>query len=239
MNDLYDCIVIGAGPAGLSAALFLARYRRRVLVFHHNSPRNLYSHGVHGFLGHHGILPVDLLARGRDEVRLHGDLIVEGSVTKAERVADDHFRVTVGEDGAASASQTFDARRLLLATGLRDVKPDLPGFSEFYGLSVFHCPDCDGYEVSDKRVAVLGAGRKAVAFTLELLTWTDRLTLITDDGEEEIGDEDREKLALFKIPILDRSAVGLERSSEEPRVGKERDRLCGTLWWPQLERTMQ
>jgi thioredoxin reductase len=66
----------------------------------------------------------------------------------------------IGNDDGASASQTFDARRLLLDTGLRDVKPDLPGFSEFYGLSVFHCSDCDGYEVSDKRVAVLGAGRE-------------------------------------------------------------------------------
>jgi thioredoxin reductase len=221
MIDLHDCIVIGAGPAGLSAALFLARYRRRVLVFHHNSPRNLYSHGVHGFLGHHGILPVDLLARGRDEVRTHGGVIVEGRVTKAERMADGHFRVTVGNDDGASASQTFDARRLLLATGLRDVKPDLPGFSEFYGLSVFHCPDCDGYEVSDQRVTVLGAGRKAVAFTLGLLTWTDRLTLITG-GEEEIGDKDREKLAMFDIPILDRGVVGLEGDANAGRLERVR-----------------
>jgi thioredoxin reductase len=214
MTDLYDCIVIGAGAAGLSAALFLARYRHRVFVFHHNSPRNLYSHGVHGFLGHHGILPVDLRARGRDEVRLHGGVIVEGRVTKAERMEDDHFRVTVGEDGGAWASQTFAARRLLLATGLRDVKPSMPGFREFYGLSVFHCPDCDGYEVSDKRVAVLSGGRKAVAFTLGLLTWTDRLTLITGGGEEQIGDEDREKLELAVVAVAEGSmaAVHIHKS---------------------------
>src|SRR5215218_7010582 len=174
-DQLYDCIVVGAGPAGLSAALFLARYRRRVLTFHHNSPRNLYSHGVHGFLGHHGILPEELLARGRDEVTGHGGLIIEGCVTRAEKISDEHFRVYTGdENGGADQAQIFDARRILLATGLRDLKPDCPGFSDFYGTSVHHCPDCDGYEVSDKRVAVLSRGTQAIGFTLNLLTWTNR-----------------------------------------------------------------
>jgi thioredoxin reductase len=76
MDTVYDCIVVGAGPAGLSASLFLARYLHSSLTFHHNSPRNEYAHGVHGFLGHHGISPAELLARGRDEVTTHGGLII-------------------------------------------------------------------------------------------------------------------------------------------------------------------
>src|SRR4051794_19421482 len=95
---LLDCIVVGAGPGGLSASLFLARYRHKVLTFHHNSPRNIYSHGVHGFLGHHGILPSELLKRGKDEVCLHGGLLIEGFVKTAERLGDEHFRVTTGGD---------------------------------------------------------------------------------------------------------------------------------------------
>src|SRR6185503_17664449 len=110
-KDLYDCIVVGAGPAGLSASLFLARYRRRTLTFHHNSPRNEYAHGVHGFLGHHGISPAELLARGRDEVTTHGGLIVEACVSSVEKISPEHFRVSAGPEG--SEQHVFEARRLL------------------------------------------------------------------------------------------------------------------------------
>jgi thioredoxin reductase len=222
---MYDCIVIGAGPAGLSASLFLARYRRRVLTFHNSSPRNLYSHGVHGFLGHHGIMPAELLARGRDEVTLHGGLIVEGCVTKVEKLGEEHFRVSTGDDdrdaddkNAHAAVHSFEARRILLATGLRDLTPDCPGFADFYGVTVHHCPDCDGYEVSDKRVAVLSPGEKGVGFTLGLLTWTDKLVLLTDGDAEGVCEEHREKLARFDIPVREERVTGLEGDSEKKRI---------------------
>ncbi|HEX8844344.1 MAG TPA: NAD(P)/FAD-dependent oxidoreductase [Pyrinomonadaceae bacterium] len=225
-QDLYDCIVIGAGPAGLSASLFLARYRRRVLTFHHNSPRNLYSHGVHGFLGHHGIQPEELLARGRDEVTEHGGLIVEGCVTGVERLGDEHFRVHVGDDGKGDdeegGRQAFEARRILLATGLRDMTPDCPGFSDFYGVTVHHCPDCDGYEVSERRVAVLSRGAESVGFTLSMLTWTDQLTLLTNGDEGDMTDEHRAKLERFGIPIMNQPVAGLEGNTETKRIERVR-----------------
>ena len=212
VDKLYDCIVIGAGPAGLSASLFLARYLRRTLTFHHNSPRNEYSHGVHGFLGNHGILPNELLARGRDEVTSHGGLIVEACVTAVEKLSSERFRVTVGDE----EQRGFEARRLLLATGLRDQTPDCPGFREFYGFSVFHCPDCDGYETRDKRVAVLAHGENAAAFAANLLTWTTKLTLLTD--QNEIPSRDREKLAALEIPVKTESIVALEGDTTERRL---------------------
>jgi thioredoxin reductase len=205
VDDLYDCIVIGAGPAGLSASLFLARYLRRTLTFHHNSPRNEYAHGVHGFLGHHGIRPGELLARGRDEVMSHGGLIVEACVTAVEKVSPEHFRVFTGEE--VSARRVFNARRLLLATGLRDLTPDCSGFREFYGWSVFHCPDCDGFEVRDKRVAVLTRGKNSFGFVENLLTWTKKLTVLTDGGE--ISSEDRAKSAQLEIPVRTDSVIAL------------------------------
>ncbi len=200
-RDLYYCIVIGAGPAGLSASLFLARYLRRTLTFHHNSPRNEYAHGIHGFLGHDGIRPLELLARGRDEVTSYGGLIIEACVTAVEAVSPEHFRVFVG-----GGERVFDARRLLLATGLRDLTPDCPGFREFYGSSVFHCPDCDGYEVRDKQVAVLAHGDNAAGFTENILTWTRDVTLLTD--QHEISD--RAKLDALDVAVRTEQVVALE-----------------------------
>ena len=206
IDDLYDCIVIGAGPAGLSASLFLARYLRRTLTFHHNSPRNEYAHGIHGFLGHHGIRPAELLARGRDEVTTHGGLIIEACVNAVEQVSAECFRVFAGPEG--TKDRVFESRRLLLATGLRDLTPDCPGFREFYGSSVFHCPDCDGYEVKDKRVAVLTHGKNAAAFTEHLLTWTSQLTLLTD--QREISDSDRAALEKLDVAIRTDAVVALD-----------------------------
>lgn len=212
-QELYECIVIGAGPAGLSASLFLARYRHRTLTFHHNSPRNEYSHGVHGFLGHHGISPVELLARGRDEVTAHGGLIVEGCVTGIELLPNKHFRVSIGD--VEQERRTFDAQRVLLATGLRDVTPDCPGFRDFYGVSVHHCPDCDGYECIDKRIAVLGSGRKTVGFALGLLTWTNKITLITED---DVSNDDRAQLAAFDIDVRKQTVKALEGNLESMQL---------------------
>lgn len=218
-KEIYDCIVIGAGPAGLSAALFLARYHRRALTFHYGSPRNIYSHGVHGFLGHHGILPTELLKRGRAEVEEHGGVIVEGCVTKAEKIAGEGFRITAKVEDEA---QTFEARRLLLATGLRDLLPECPGFRDFYGMTVHHCPDCDGYEVTGKRVAVLGTGKETAGFTLNLLTWTDKLSLITDGKGVDLSDEHRARLARFEIPITDRHVAALEGDVESCQLERVR-----------------
>lgn len=206
VDDLYDCIVIGAGPAGLSASLFLARYLRRTLAFHHNSPRNEYAHGVHGFLGHHGIRPNELLARGRDEVTSHGGLIMEACVDSVEQVSPECFRVVANSNG--SDPRVFEARRLLLATGLRDLTPDCPGFREFYGSSVHHCPDCDGYEVKDKRVAVLAHNDNSAAFAANLLTWTRHVTLLTD--KNEIPTRDRAKLADLGITVRTEAVVALD-----------------------------
>ena len=161
---------------------------------------------MHGFLGHDGISPRELLARGHDEVTNYGGLIIEACVNSVEQVSPECFRVFAGDQG--TEPQAFEARRLLLATGLRDLTPDCPGFREFYGSSVFHCPDCDGYEVKDKRVAVLAHGENSAAFTANILTWTSHVTLLTD--HHEISNSDRASLAALDVAIRTEAVVALE-----------------------------
>lgn len=224
-HDLFDCIVIGAGPAGLSASLFLARYRRKVLTLHNNKPRNSHSQGIHGFLGHHGIPPAQLLGRGSQEVLSHGGTIIEATATGIEKSRDGLFMVTTEQ----RASRSFLTRRVLLATGLRDLTPDCSGFREFYGSGVYHCADCDGYEVSDKTVAVLGYGKRAVGFTLELLTWTDKLTLLTDGHATAISRAGAARLAEFNIPVRGDKVVALEGDPDTRQLQRVRFETGPTL----------
>ena len=131
---------------------------------------------------------------------------MEACVTAVEAVSPDHFRVFTGSD--QTEEKVFEARRLLLATGLRDLTPDCPGFREFYGSSVFHCPDCDGYEVRGKRVAVLAHNNNASGFTENILTWTRNVTLLTD--QHEIPNTDYKKLAKLDVSLRTERIVGLE-----------------------------
>src|SRR5215218_9572670 len=153
-DELMDVVVVGGGAAGLSAGLMLARARRRVVVVDAGEPRNAPADGVHGMLGHDGVPPAELLARGRDEVRHYGGEILDGWVTGAQR-KDGAFAVTLAD------GRELRARRLLVTTGLVDELPDVPGVRERWGRDVIHCPYCHGYEVRDQAVGVLATSSRA------------------------------------------------------------------------------
>ena len=189
----YDCIIVGGGPAGLTCAIFLGRYRRRVLLLDNGKPRNYAARAIHGFLGQHDITPAELLRRGRAEAEHAGVEIGECTVQKVERLGD-VFEVTTTEG-------TMSARRIVLAYGVRDKIPDVPDIERYYGASIFHCPDCDGYEVIGKRVGVIGWGKKAVGLALKLLTWTDDLTIFTHGHPRDWTDEHTSKLLSFCIDV--------------------------------------
>ena len=151
LQQEYDVVVIGGGPAGLSGALMLARSRRSVVVLDSGRPRNAPAAGVHGLLGHDGTSPRELLAAGRAEVRGYGGQVVDAEVVSATREAD-RFVVLLGD------GREVRARRLLVATGLVDHLPDVPGLAERWGRDVLHCPYCHGWEVRDRPIGVLGTG---------------------------------------------------------------------------------
>jgi len=148
MEEKYDVVVVGGGAAGLNGALMLARSRRSVLVVDGGLPRNAPADGVHGLLGHDGVPPAELLAKGREEVRRYGGEVVDAEVTGAD--AGDHGFTVALADGS-----TVAARRLLVTTGLVDELPDVAGLRERWGKDVVHCPYCHGWEVRDEPIGVL------------------------------------------------------------------------------------
>lgn len=209
-RSTYDCIIIGGGPAGLTCAIFLGRYRRRVLVVDSGKPRNYASHGIHGFLGQHGIKPGELLRRGRAEAEASGVEICDCTAQKIEHTGD-VFEVT-------TTAGTMHARRIVLAYGVRDTLPDIPGIDAYYGGSIHHCPDCDGFEVTGKRVGVIGTGKAAVGLALKLLQWTDQLTVFPNGQERGWTAEHHSKLLAYGIGTKDEKIVAIE--GDKPYIEK-------------------
>ncbi len=203
MSDSYDVVVIGGGPAGLAAAIWLARYRLRTILFDNGDPRNAPTWAVHGYFGIEDPSPQELRQRGREQAMSAGAEISRGTVMTVEgEVGDFHVRI---DDGRRVA-----ARRVLFATGLRDIIPEIQSLREFYGTSIWHCADCDGPGVEGLRVGVIGSGRKIAAFCMQMLTWTDRLTILTHGRPAEMTPRADEALARFEIPIRTEPIARLE-----------------------------
>lgn len=200
----YDVIVVGAGPAGLSAALMLGRCRRSVVVFDNGKPRNAPSHALHGYLTRDGIAPADFLRLARDELVKYKSVRI-----RDERVAGARCRPGDGFVVTLESGETIAARKLLLATGVVDNLPEIPGFRELYGRSVFHCPYCDGWELCDRPLAVYGRGERGVGLSLELTAWSRDLVLCTD-GPAEIEPDDRVRLERNGIAIREERVTALE-----------------------------
>jgi thioredoxin reductase len=169
-----DVIVVGAGPAGLSAALILGRCRRRVVVLDTGRPRNAASRALHGFLTRDGISPRQLLRIGRQQLSQYATVrLVRKEATKA-RCLPRGFEITLGDGGR------LRCRKLLLATGVVDELPALDGLAPLYGRSVFHCPYCDGWESRDRRIVVYSRSSKGVGLAIGLLVWSRDIVLCTD-----------------------------------------------------------
>lgn len=191
---MYDVIIIGGGPAGLSAALILGRSRRRTILFDSGKQRNRMAHHMHGYLSRDGIVPGRFLQLASIEVRAYG-IEIRPSEIVSVRIHGNHFEVI--ESGGKSSY----SKKLLIATGMQDIIPELPRIKEYYGKSVFHCPYCDGYEVRDKRLCVFAQGKAAFALSKSLQTWSRDVTLLTG-GETRLSAQDRKQLETRGIRII-------------------------------------
>jgi thioredoxin reductase len=201
---MYDVVIVGAGPAGLSAALMLGRCRRSVLICDTRRPRNAASRAMHGFLTRDGLPPLEFLAMARDQLTPYETVeLRDVEVTAAECQPNGHFVVDL------ATGERVHCRKLLIATGVVDNLPQHPGFRELYGSSVFHCPYCDGWEVRDTAMAVYGRGDRGLGLSLELTVWSRDLVLCTD-GPSEIDDDGMARLERNGIRVIEDPVARLE-----------------------------
>src|SRR3954469_16388685 len=201
---MYDVIIVGAGPAGLSAALLLGRSRRRVLVCDSGKPRNGASQAMHGYLTRDGIAPREFLGIARDQLKEYDCVeLRDVEVTAAECQRDSRFHVTL------ASGEELRSRKLLIATGVVDNVPAIPGFLDLFGSSVFHCPYCDGWEVRDQPLAIYGRGARGVGLALELTAWSRDLVLCTD-GPSEVDAESLGRLERNGIRVREECIASLE-----------------------------
>jgi thioredoxin reductase len=207
MSKTADVVIVGAGAAGLSAALVLGRCRRSVVVFDGGRPRNHASPAVHCLLGQEGTAPWALLSKGKSELGCYPT--VQASFSAVTEISPRGDSFVVEREGGALVS----ARKILLATGLADEIPEIDGISRFYGRSVHHCPYCDGFEHSDEAIAVYGAGDKGAGLALMMKQWSSDVMLFTG-GLSDVSADMRARLQQQRIGIRTEAVSRLEGTED-------------------------
>jgi thioredoxin reductase len=204
-TDVVDVTIVGGGPAGLSAALILGRACRTVRLFDNGRPRNAPTRELHGFLSRDGILPADLTRLARADLEKYDTVRLETAEVTATAAVGEGFEVTLGD------GRRVRSRKLIIATGVADNLPDVPGLRECYGQSVYHCPFCDGWELRGQPIAVYGRGRRGHGLAMEMLGWTRDIVLCTD-GPADLDDRERAELGRNGIRIREEAVTGVNGS---------------------------
>ncbi|GHO82128.1 NAD(P)/FAD-dependent oxidoreductase [Dictyobacter formicarum] len=204
---MFDVIIIGAGPAGMSAALMLGRCCRSVLICDNGQPRNVVSHAMHGFLTRDGIAPAEFRRIGKEQLQQYTNVEVRSTTVIDAKRESNFFTVTLSDESIHTA------RILLLATGLKDVVPPIEGFRRYYGAGVFSCPYCDAWEVRDQPLAVFGQGPAGEALALQLLQWSRDIILCTN-GPSQLDARKQAFLHQHNIRIHEEPIARLEGTEQ-------------------------
>lgn len=225
--EVYDCIIVGGGPAGMNAAIVLGRCRRKVLLFDTEQYRNKYSHGIHNYLTRDDILPHDFLQLCHKELQKYSVQKIHKKVVSANK-NDDNVFVVKDENGSI-----YYSKKLLIATGLIDTLPNIEGIQDFFGQSVFHCPYCDGWEVRDKKIGVYARNKEGWELALALKGWSDNVTLYTD-GKNKVKPFQKEyldanEIAVVRTQIL--KLIGQNGQLEKIAFKNGEQRDCDTLFF--------
>ncbi|WP_238709547.1 NAD(P)/FAD-dependent oxidoreductase [Natronorubrum halophilum] len=226
MEPDYDVIIVGAGPAGLSAALQLGRSLRSVLICDNDEPRNGPAAEAHGYLTRDGISPQELRRLGREEVSTYGGEFRDAQVTNISR-DDDGFTSTL------ETGETVTSRKVVLATGISDVLPDTDGFEELWGNGVHHCPYCHGYEVRNEPLGVLVRTSEVVEYAKLIYNLSEDLVVFTD-GQDVFDEEIRSAFVEQGIEIEDEPITALNGSDglESVSLSDGRDVARHALFYP-------
>lgn len=198
----FETIVIGGGSAGLAAAIALGRSRRTVLIIDEGKPRNAAAQHAHNILGNEGINPLDLLSRGRQEAISYGARIIEGAVDNLTGSLDTGFT-------ASTSGKSYSAERIVLATGLVDDLPAIPGLTRAWGDTAIHCAYCHGWEVRDQEILVLGIGPMSTHQAMMFSQLSPKITFV-NHTPGALNDENRATLAALGIPVVEQSVQAID-----------------------------
>jgi len=210
-ENVYDVAIVGGGPAGLTAALWLARYLHSVALIDSGDPRNWETRGINGFLGSQGIRSPELRAKGRADAERFGATLIDDEVCKVRNTNGERFVLDLKH------GKTMESRRLLLCIGIRDVWPPIPGLADCYGETAHVCPDCDGYETRNCKTVVVGTSRKAVGMAFALTTWTDKIVICTNGEPANMQEKHLDKLKALNIPVLEETVNNISSHDGEIR----------------------
>ncbi|XOJ01672.1 NAD(P)/FAD-dependent oxidoreductase [Paenibacillus polymyxa] len=196
---IYDCAIIGGGPAGLNAALVLGRARRKVALLDNNQPRNAVTHASHGFLTRDGITPSEFRRIAYEEVTSYPSVEHHPLTVMDIQMIPEGFLIMAGD-------QVIRARKLLITTGMKETVPDIPGLKELYGKSLFHCPYCDGWELRDRPLIVIAENEGLFHLAKLLYNWSRDL-VICSNGRSILTDEQKQKLIGYNITVSEKKVA--------------------------------